>query len=41
MAAYTVCPPHKKELEALLDESVYMDEVREQTDLHAGLSGEI
>ncbi|MCW3791966.1 bifunctional cytochrome P450/NADPH--P450 reductase [Paenibacillus sp. LS1] len=28
MAAYTVCPPHKKELEALLDESVYMDEVR-------------
>lgn len=28
MAAYTVCPPHKKELEALLDESVYIDEVR-------------
>lgn len=28
LAAYTVCPPHKKELEALLDESVYMEEVR-------------
>jgi cytochrome P450/NADPH-cytochrome P450 reductase len=28
LAAYTVCPPHKKELEALLDEAVYMKEVR-------------
>ncbi|MET3942636.1 cytochrome P450/NADPH-cytochrome P450 reductase [Paenibacillus sp. PvP094] len=28
LAAYTVCPPHKKELEALLDESIYMEEVR-------------
>lgn len=30
LAAYTVCPPHKKELEALLDESVYMEEVRKK-----------
>ncbi|MDT0122533.1 bifunctional cytochrome P450/NADPH--P450 reductase [Paenibacillus sp. RRE4] len=28
LAAYTVCPPHKKELEALLDEASYMKEVR-------------
>ncbi|MCK6073792.1 bifunctional cytochrome P450/NADPH--P450 reductase [Paenibacillus silvae] len=28
LAAYTVCPPHKKELEALLDESLYMEKVR-------------
>lgn len=27
LAAYTVCPPHKVELEALLEEDVYRDEV--------------
>lgn len=28
MAAYTVCPPHAKELEALLEEETYQSEVR-------------
>ncbi|WP_339277719.1 bifunctional cytochrome P450/NADPH--P450 reductase [Paenibacillus sp. FSL W8-0426] len=28
LAAYTVCPPHKKELEALLDEAAYLEKVR-------------
>ncbi|KSU63161.1 NADPH--cytochrome reductase [[Bacillus] enclensis] len=27
LAAYTVCPPHKKELEALLEEGVYQEQV--------------
>lgn len=27
LAAYTVCPPHKEELEALLEEGVYQDKV--------------
>ncbi|UHA76290.1 flavodoxin domain-containing protein [Paenibacillus sp. 481] len=27
LAAYTVCPPHKRELEALLDEAVYKEHI--------------
>ncbi len=27
LAAYTVCPPHKRELEALLDEAIYEEQI--------------
>ncbi|WP_223068219.1 bifunctional cytochrome P450/NADPH--P450 reductase [Paenibacillus caui] len=30
LAACTVCPPHKRELEALMDEQVYMEQVRQK-----------
>ena len=38
MVTFTACPPHKKKLEALLEEGVYHEQILRETDFNVGPS---